>query len=405
MVSDSRPTPMSDDITADDAGCHIIHVDMDAFFASVEVRDNPSLRGKQVIVGGLGGRGVVTSASYEARALGVRSAMPMSRAMRLAPNAIVVEPSHGKYTEASREVMHIFESLTPLVQPLSIDEAFLDVSGALKLIGTPTHIGALIRQRVRDEQDLPCSVGIASTMFVAKLATNAAKPDGLKVVPRDGTLDFLHPLPVAALWGVGEKTAAVLERMGLRTVGDIAATPLSTLTRLVGHASGQHLYELSWGRDPRRVTPAHIDKSVGAERTFHADVDDDEVITAQLLSLANTVARRLRQQGHTARTVAIKVRFADFTTVSRSKSLPAATDVAHDIYMVARALYQGLHLQRARIRLVGVRCEGLEDAAQVQLELSARGSGWRETEQVMDDVAAKFATGRVRPARLVRRDE
>lgn len=389
---------------ADDTGCHILHVDMDAFFASVEVRDRPELRGKQVIVGHVGGRGVVTSATYEARTLGVRSAMPMARALRLAPNAVVVEPSHGKYTEASREVMAIFESVTPLVQPLSIDEAFLDVSGALKLIGSPTHIGELLRRRVRDEQGLPCSVGIAETMFVAKLATNAAKPDGLRVVPRDLTLDFLHPLPVGELWGVGDKTAAVLERMGLRTVGDIATTPLATLVRMVGQAQGEHLHALSWARDPRRVTPVHHDKSVGAERTFHEDVEDPEVIAAQLLYLANNVAARLRAGGHLTRTVSIKVRFADFTTISRSKSLSEGTDVARDIYIVAKALYDGLHLQRARIRLVGVRCENLGDSADVQLELTAKDSGWRETEQVMDEVARRYRTGRLRPARLVRRD-
>ena len=386
----------------DDTGCDIIHVDMDAFFASVEVRDNPALRGKQVIVGHAGGRGVVTSASYEARALGVRSAMPMSRAMRLAPNAVVVEPSHGKYTEVSAAVMRIFESITPMVAPLSIDEAFLDVRGARKLMGSPTRIGEVIRARVRDEQGVPCSVGIASTMFVAKLATNAAKPDGLRVVPVDGVLDFLHPLPVTALWGVGDKTADQLTRLGLRTVGDIARIPQSTLTRAIGQAHGEHLYELAWGRDPRRVEPQQVDKSLSAEHTFEHDVDDPEVVHAQLLHLAGKVARRLRRGGHTARTVTIKVRFADFTTLTRTRSLGAGTDVAHDIYLTARALYEGLHLQRARVRLVGVRCENLSDSGAVQVPLSARDSGWRETEQVMDEVARKFGSSAVRPARLVR---
>ena len=399
MDSDNPHTPMSADI--DDTGCHIVHVDMDAFFASVEIRERPELRGRQVIVGHAGGRGVVTSASYEARARGVRSAMPMSKALRMAPNAIVVEPSHGKYTEASDEVMAVFESITPLVQPLSIDEAFLDVSGALKLLGTPTQIGQTIRRRVREELALPCSVGIAPTMFVAKLATSAAKPDGLRVVPVDRVLQFLHPLPLDALWGVGDKTSDQLRRLGLQTVGDIANTPVATLIRMVGQAHGTHLHDLAWGRDPRRVTPEQTDRSVGAERTFGTDVDDYEVITAELLHLSGKLARRLREGGRTARTVSIKVRFADFTTITRSKSLPVATDVAHDIYAVSKSLFDALHLQRARVRLVGVRCENLNDDGTLQLELD--GGAWRETEQVMDAVARKFRTGRVRPARLVRR--
>ncbi|MEI6405801.1 MAG: DNA polymerase IV [Actinomycetes bacterium] len=386
---------------SDDDGCHILHVDMDAFFAAVEVRERPELRGKPVIIGHAGGRGVVTSATYEARALGVHSAMPMSRALRLAPHAVVVEPSHHKYTEVSAQVMTIFESVTPLVQPLSIDEAFLDVSGAMKLIGSPTHIAQLIRKKVWEEQHITCSVGIASTLFVAKLATNAAKPDGIKVVPHDRVIEFLHPLPINALWGVGDKTAEQLSRLGLRTVADIAHTPLPTLIKVVGDAQGRHLYELSWGRDPRRVTAAHPDKSISAERTFDHDIDDPEFVLAHVLDLSEKVARRLRAGGHTAKTIAIKVRFADFTTVTRSKSLASTTDVGHEIYATARALFEAMHLQRARIRLVGVRCEGLDDSGDIQMSLSQREFGWRETEQVMDQVAEKFGNAKVIPARLV----
>ncbi len=395
------PVGVASTSVAPDEGCHILHVDMDAFFASVEVRERPELRGKPVIIGHAGGRGVVTSATYEARALGVHSAMPMSRALRMAPNAVVVEPSHHKYTEVSAHVMTIFESVTPLVQPLSIDEAFLDVSGAIKLIGSPTYIAQLIRKRVWDEQQITCSVGIASTLFVAKLATNAAKPDGIKVVPRDGVIEFLHPLPITALWGVGDKTAEQLSRLGLRSVADIANTPLTTLIKVVGDAQGRHLYELSWGRDPRRVTTAHPDKSVSAERTFDNDVDDPEFVLANILDLSEKVARRLRAGGHTAKTIAIKVRFADFTTVTRSKSLPSPTDVGHDIYSTAKTLFEAMHLQRARIRLVGVRCEGLDGSGDIQMALSQREFGWRETEQVMDQVAEKFGNAKVIPARLV----
>lgn len=377
---------------------------MDAFFALVEVRENPSLAGKQVIVGYDGNRGVVLSATYEARKLGVHSAMPMSRALRLAPNAIVVEPDHEKYSEVSENVMAIFESITPLVQPLSVDEAFLDISGAQKLMGTPSQIGEVIRARVSDEQGITCSVGVASTMFVAKLATNFAKPDGLHVVPADKVIEFLHPLPIGALWGVGEKTAEQLSRLGLVNVSDIANTPVKTLARVVGQAAAEHLYELSWGRDPRTVTPNQAEKSIGAERTFESDIDDPEEILAQILDLSNKVAKRLRAANYFSRTITIKVRFADFTSVTRSKSLPSSTDLATDIYATSKSLFEAMHLQRARIRLVGVRATGLVPTSKssVQLEFSERDSGWREAEEAMDQVSLKFGNSAVKPARLIK---
>lgn len=395
----SAPNPQGDD-----AGCNILHIDMDAFFALVEVRENPSLIGKQVIVGYDGNRGVVLSATYEARKLGVHSAMPMSRALRLAPNAIVVEPDHEKYSEVSENVMAIFESVTPLVQPLSVDEAFLDISGAQKLMGTPTQIGEVIRARVSDEQGITCSVGVASTMFVAKLATNFAKPDGLHVVPADKVIEFLHPLPIGALWGVGEKTAEQLARLGLVNVSDIANTPVKTLARVIGQAAAEHLYELSWGRDPRVVTPNQAEKSIGAERTFEADIDDPEEILAQILDLSNKVAKRLRAANYFSRTITIKVRFADFTSVTRSKSLPSSTDLATEIYATSKSLFEAMHLQRARIRLVGVRATGLVPTREssVQLELSNRDSGWREAEVAMDQVSLKFGNSAVKPARLIK---
>jgi DNA polymerase IV len=391
----------------DDAGCNILHIDMDAFFALVEVRENPSLAGKQVIVGYDGNRGVVLSATYEARKLGVHSAMPMSRALRLAPNAIVVEPDHEKYSEVSENVMAIFESITPLVQPLSVDEAFLDISGAQKLMGTPSQIGEVIRARVSDEQGITCSVGVASTMFVAKLATNFAKPDGLHVVPADKVIEFLHPLPIGALWGVGEKTAEQLSRLGLVSVSDIANTPVKTLARVIGQAAAEHLYELSWGRDPRTVTPNQAEKSIGAERTFESDLDDPEEILAQILDLSNKVAKRLRTAEYFARTVTIKVRFADFTSVTRSKSLPVSTDLATDIYATSKSLFEAMNLQRARIRLVGVRATGLipTNESSVQLEFSNRDSGWREAEEAIDQVSLKFGNSAVRPARLIKPED
>src|SRR5262249_27887212 len=283
---------------ADDSGCNVLHVDMDAFFASVEVRRRPELRGKPVVVGWDGPRGVVTSASYEARRFGVRSAMPGAQARRLCPHAVFLAPDMAEYAAVSRAVMRIFGEGTPLADPLSVDEAFLDVAGARKLFGPPTQIGAHLKQRVRAELELTCSVGIAATKFLAKLASTRCKPDGLLVVPAQGSLAFLHPLPVEALWGVGARTAESLRRLGLTTVGDLAQAPVPMLRRAVGEAAAAHLHELAWARDPRPVSPQRIDKSIGAETTFDVDVDDPDIIRRTLLSLSTRVGARLRAGGH-----------------------------------------------------------------------------------------------------------
>jgi DNA polymerase-4 len=388
---------------ADDAGCTILHVDMDAFYASVSLRGRPELHGLPVIVGGGRTRGVVLSATYEARALGIHSAMPMSRAQRVAPGAVIIEPDHHAYAEVSRNVMALFESITPLVEPLSLDEAFLDVSGALRRLGSPTAIGELIRARVQDEQQITCSVGVATTKFVAKLASTRAKPDGLLVVPADKVVAFLHPLPVGSLWGVGEKTEEQLARLGLRTVGDIANTPLATLQRALGQAAGTHLHDLSWGRDPRSVNPQEPEKSIGNEVTFDHDIDDPVVIHARLLRLADQVASRLRKAGYVTRTLSLKVRFADFTTITRSRTLSRPTDVGAEIYGTIKGLYDGLGLQRVRIRLVGVRAEGLADAAAApaQLLLGEPEFGRRDAEVAVDALRARYGSAAVRPARLV----
>lgn len=388
----------------DDTGCTILHIDMDAFYASVELISRPELVGMPVVVGASGGRGVVLSATYEARALGVHSAMPMSRAHRIAPNAVYLEPTHELYSFVSEQVMAIFASITPLVEPLSLDEAFLDVAGAVRRLGSPARIGEMIRARVASECHITCSVGVASTKFVAKLASTRIKPDGLLVVPRENVIAFLHPLPVASLWGVGERTEEQLSRLGLRTVGDIANTPLGTLQRALGKAAGEKLYELSWGRDPRRVEPENIEKSIGNESTFAHDVDDEAIVKAELLRLSEKVAARLRAGEVVGRTIALKVRFADFTTITRSRTAPNPTDVAKEIYAVVSDLYDALHLQRARIRLVGVRMEGLADAATApaQLLLDAPEHGWRDAEVAVDRLTARFGKGAVRPARLVR---
>jgi DNA polymerase-4 len=403
--SQLRRTAGATGLGSDDTGCTILHVDMDAFYASVELVTRPELRGKPVIVGG-GQRGVVLSATYEARAMGVHSAMPMSRARRVAPDAIVIEPHHERYAEVSAGVMAIFSSITPLVEPLSLDEAFLDVSGALRRLGSPTSIAELIRARVYDEQRITCSVGVAPTKFIAKLGSTQAKPDGLLVIPADRVVAFLHPLPVAALWGVGERTEERLVSLGLRTVGDIAHTPVDTLTRALGQASGQRLHDLAWGRDDRDVVPDAAEKSIGNEETFARDVDDPEVIAREILRLAQKVAARARRHGIRGRTVVLKVRFADFTTITRSRTLDAPTDVGQVIYDTASDLYAALRLQRARIRLVGVRLEGLVDlegsAEQLLFDdgLSASPIDRRAAEVAADRLRERFGHDVVRPARL-----
>lgn len=399
-----RPGPGSGP-PGDDTGCGILHVDMDAFYVSVELLERPDLRGRPVVVGGVGPRGVVSAASYEAREYGVHSAMPMSRARRLCPDAVVLPPDHEKYARVSASVMEIFRSITPLVEPLALDEAFLDVSGAVRRLGRPADIGALIRRQVAEQQGITCSVGIASTKFVAKLASTRCKPDGLQVVPVAEVVDFLHALPVAALWGVGERTEHILvERLGLRTVGDIAHTPVATLCRELGTAVGTHLHELAWGRDDRAVTPSAPDKSIGAEETFDSDVDDPAVVLRELLRLSERTAARLRASGNAGRTVVVKLRKADFTTITRSRTLREPTDVARVIYTTAGELYEAAGLGRARLRLVGVRMENLvpADGMPHQLALGERTAGWREAEQAVDRVARRFGADAVRPAELVR---
>jgi DNA polymerase-4 len=397
------PPPLPVTGPVDDTGATVLHVDMDAFYASVELRRRTELKGRPVIVGGSGSRGVVLAATYEARAYGVHSAMPMMRARRLCPQAVVLPPDFSTYQDVSRGVMEIFRSITPLVEPLSLDEAFLDVTGAQRRLGSPAQIGAWIKARIADEQSITCSVGVATTKFVAKLASARCKPDGLLVVPADGVVEFLHPLPVGALWGVGERTEEQLHRLGLRTVGDLAHVPVSTLTRALGQAVGSHLAALAWGRDERKVVPSEPDKSIGAEETFPRDVDDPAVVRRELLRLAERTAARLREQGYVGRTVSIKVRFADFSTLTRARTLRESTDVGKEVYAAASALYDALGLQRARIRLVGVRVEGLVPASSSarQLELGARESGWREAERAVDRAARRFGAGAVRPAALV----
>jgi DNA polymerase IV len=392
--------------------CPILHVDMDAFYASVMTRDRPELDDVPVIVGGgglMGARGVVLSANYLAREHGIGSGMSMTRARRLCPQAVVVPPDYDAFSAVSSSVMETFRQVTPLVEVLSMDEAFLDVAGSVRRLGSPYSIAEDLRARVYDEQRVTCSVGVASTVTTAKLASRRAKPDGVVVVPPDAVTTFLHPLDVGELWGVGEKTAEMLHRLGLRTVGDVAHTPLPVLHRAVGHAMGTQLHQLAWGEGRRTVTARRghdePEKSIGADETFARDTDDQEVILREVLRLSAKVTGRMRLAHVAGRTVTLKVRFADFTTLTRSKTRAEATDVTQEIYRTAAELFLGLGLQRARIRLVGVRVEGLMPRSQVhrQLVLGERPHGWAEADRAVDRAALRFGKAAVRPATLLRR--
>lgn len=378
----------------------ILHVDMDAFFASVTERDHPELKGKAVVIGA-GVRGVVTSANYEARKFGIKAAMPVGRAQRLAPHAIFIPPDHKRYSEVSEHVMEIFHSFTPLVEPISLDEAFLDVTKAKRLLGDGRAIATAIRAKVEAQEGITCSVGIASSKFIAKLASQRCKPNGILEIPDERVLTFLHPLPVSALWGVGPKTNEALVRLGLHTVGDIAQTPEQTLIRALGQAAGQSLYELAWGRDDRDVIPEEPDKCISAAETFDRDIDDPEIIAKEILRMCERASSRMRERSLFAKTITLKIRFADFTTINRSKTLPLPIDTTHEIYEIAKGLYEALSIGRARIRLVGVSLENLHTDSHEQLILGARESSWRELQGGIDAAKARFGSDSVRPGRLI----
>ena len=382
----------------------ILHVDMDAFFASVAERDNPELKGKAVVIG-MGARGVVSAANYEARKFGIHSAMPVGRARRLAPHAIFLPVDMARYQEVSEHVMEIFHSFTPWVESISLDEAFLDVTGSQKLLGTGREIAVAIRKKVEEQEGITCSVGIAPSKFIAKLASANCKPNGMLEITSDRILTFLHPLPIQAMWGVGPKTAEVLERLGLRTIEDIAKLPRATLIRALGEANGASLYELAWGRDYRDVTPEEPDRSISAAETFAQDLDNPEEILTEFLRLTERATARLRDRDLFAKTISIKVRFADFSTINRSKTLPLPIDSTHDVYEVVKGLYQALRIERARLRLVGVSLENLSEGAPHQMMLGEREVGWRQAEGAIDQARARFGKGSVRPARLISASE
>ncbi len=379
---------------ADDTGTRILHVDMDAFYASVEVLHDPSLAGRPLIVGGMEGRGVVSSASYEARRFGVRSAMSVGRALQLCPQAIVVVPRFERYSEVSKKVMGIFRDITPLVEPLSIDEAFLDVGGARRLWGSPGRIGRMVRARVLAETGLTCSVGVAATKHVAKIASTASKPDGLLIVSEAETQAFLASRPVGALWGVGPKAVEALESRGIRMVSDVLRTPRGVLDRALGPALGARISQLARGHDPRSVQTEHTEKSIGHEETFLEDVADMATLRSEFRRLADRVAGRLRAGGWEARTIAVKVRLSDFTTLSRSVSVPEPTNVGQRIGDVAIELFSKIELSQP-VRLVGVRAEKLVGGGFGGMALWDDDEDWRRVDAALDDARSRFGRGAV----------
>ena len=405
----------------------ILHVDMDAFFASVELLRHPELRGQPVIVGGAGARGVVAAASYEARAYGVHSAMPSVRARRLCPHAVFLDGDHAHYSEVSRRVMALFSAMTPLVEPISLDEAFLDVSGVRRLHGDAVTIAHTLRRQVREQEGLTCSVGVARVKFLAKLASEEAKPRASKDGPRFGSgvhvvapgseRAFLHPLPVQALWGVGPVTLGKLQRFGVRTVGDLAALPADTVVAALGRASGLHLHALANVVDDRRVVPDHAVKSVSHEETFGRDLHRPDALALELLRMADAVATRLRSAGTRGRTVTIKVRYGDFRSITRSHTLDVPSDSAREINRVARRLLDAVDVTPG-VRLLGVGVSGLTaegepEAVGTQLAMfddGATGSGivddvdvaadWERAEAAVDAIRARFGAAAVGPASL-----
>ncbi len=384
----------------------IIHVDMDAFFVECERLDDPTLVGRPVLVGGGGPRGVVASASYEARAAGARSAMPMSQALRMCPDAIVVPPRHHRYREVSAAVFDVFRSFTPLVEGLSVDEAFLDVAGLHRHHRSAVDLATALRRQLRDDLGLPASAGIASNKLLAKLASEQAKPDGQRHIPIAEQIDFLHGLPVGALWGVGEATRAALDRLGVVSVGDLASVPESTLRRALGAAQAAALHRLAAGEDDRPVLTESEAKSVSVEVTYDQDLVDADRIHVEVVRLADQLSGRLRRAGLAGRTVTLKVRFADFTTITRSVTLASATDVSHDLRRAADGLLDRAAVAGRPVRLVGVGASALVTASEAPRQLATdRPAKWDDLADAVDEVRDRFGTGAVAPASVARSEK
>jgi DNA polymerase IV len=380
----------------------ILHADLDAFFASVEQRDNPRLRGKPVIVGG----GVVLAASYEAKACGVETAMGGRLARRLCPHAVVVEPRMSAYAEASKAVYRVFEDTSPLVEGLSIDEAFLDVRGMRRIAGTPTEIAVRLRQKVREHVGLPITVGIARTKFLAKVASGVAKPDGLLSVPVDRELDFLHPLPVERLWGVGRVTAGKLHERGITTVGQVARLPEEVLVWMLGRAAGRHLHALAHNRDPRPVQTRRRRRSIGSQRALGRSRPPPDAVDAIVIGLVDRITRRMRAAGRVGRTVVLRLRFDDFSRATRSQTLPLATARTDSILVTARELLTAALplIERQGITLVGVSVANLDNDDILQLTLPFEEHHWLELDAALDEIRERFGSGAITRGVLLGRD-
>lgn len=381
---------------------HILHADLDSFYASVEQRDHPSLRGRPVIVGA----GVVLAASYEAKAFGIGAAMGGTRARRLCPHAVVVPPRFHAYVEASKAVFAIFKNTTPLVEGLSIDEAFLDVGGLLRVSGTPLEIATKLRRDVREQVGLPITVGVAGTKFLAKVASAVGKPDGLLSVPPGGELDFLHPLPVERLWGVGRVTAARLHDRGIRTVGEVADLESRALVSMLGPAAGRHLHALAHNLDPRPVHVGRRRRSIGAQRALGRRRLSLDEIDATLVALLDRVCRRLRRADRICRTVVLRLRFDDFSRATRSHTLPWPTSETDALLSTARRLLADVTplIREAGLTLVGVSLSNLGDADAIQLELPFGAADLRMLDGAMDVIRERFGASSITRAVLLNRD-
>jgi DNA polymerase IV len=378
----------------------ILHADLDAFFASVEQRDDPRLRGRPVIVGG----GVVLAASYEAKAYGIRTAMGEGRARRLCPDAVVVPARFQAYVEASKAVFAVFDDVAPVVEGLSIDEAFLDVSGMERSVGTPHEIATRLRSEVRQRVGLPITVGIARTKFLAKVASAVAKPDGLLLVPPESELSFLHPLPVERLWGVGPVTAAKLRSRGITKVRQVALLPEAVLVAMLGRAAGRHLHALAHNLDPRPVRAGRRRGSIGSQRAGRRRTLEE--VDADVVALVDRVTRRMRKAGRIGRTVVLRLRFADFTRATRSQTLPHATAHTETILAAARGLVAAAQplLEQRGLTLVGVAVANLEPGDAVQLRLPFRPQDGLELDEAVDDVRDRYGPPSVTRAVLLGRD-
>lgn len=382
---------------------HFLHVDMDAFFVEVERKRDPSLVGLPVIVGGLGRRGVVASASYEARARGVRSAMPIGEARRLCPHGRYLPPTHGLYGEVSNEVFEVFRSFSPLVEGLSVDEAFLDISGLRLHYDSPAAAGEALRAQIREHLGLPASVGISAVKFISKLASDAAKPDGLLVVPKGTELEFLHPMPVRRLWGVGEATMATLEALDVQTVGDLATVPEGLLRTRLGPSLARHLVALAAAIDHREVEGVGGAKSISVEETFGDDLAEPEEIERALLRLCDRLSSRLHRAGHAGTTVSLKLRFGDFETVSRSQTLPEPIEHTPALMDEAQALLDRITIAGRGVRLLGVGMSGLVDSASPR-QLTLEGQPRDDAASAVELVRDRFGDEAVLPASLMPQD-